>query len=281
MMPSPVPDSPGLSTYPPPCTWISTRSRFASGMFSGVSTNTLTPPITLGSDLTPNRSRSAGMSVVTSAARRATSAFHSSADFGCASQIGDSGAPIRTCAAGLAVLGTGMSRAGTCRVPASSATAGVKARTAKRVRVSGNMRVLGMSIPPPVSGLLINTSCGSQEERQAIISSCNEIASDKGLNTQPPTRGRLAVPLQSLFVISRNDQTRSRDRNLSGGLAVHLGGNALLNQLGALVEIARRPFVVLHVHPAALARRSECHRRCGRNGGPNRTGDRRGIRASG
>src|SRR4249919_3143754 len=82
-----------------------------------------TPPMTAGCDVTSNRCNNPGIGAASRRLLCAASAFHSSADFGCAFHICGGGAPISTCAAGLAVLGTGMSRAGSWRVPGESANA--------------------------------------------------------------------------------------------------------------------------------------------------------------
>src|SRR5581483_4382547 len=108
--------------------------------------NALTPAMVAGSTLTPRRWRISGNVATVSAAALATSAFHSSADFGCAFQMGESGRAITACMAGLTVSGTGISCSGTWRSAFSANDAETPA-SAMPIAASA-MRRLFMAVLP-------------------------------------------------------------------------------------------------------------------------------------
>src|SRR6516165_1844535 len=100
----------------------------------------LTPAMVVGSTLTPRRCRISGNVATVSAASLATSAFHSSADFGCAFQIGESGRAITASIAGLTVSGTGTSRSGKWRGAFSANDAEMPAASAMPIAASAMRR---------------------------------------------------------------------------------------------------------------------------------------------
>src|SRR5687768_6496770 len=90
--------------------WTRRRLRFSAGIVAGVTTWTFTPLMTVDSEVTRRRSRSAGRPRPGDGAEMV---FHSSSDAGTALQLALGGAPMTACISGLTVVGTGIVRAGT------------------------------------------------------------------------------------------------------------------------------------------------------------------------
>ena len=92
-----------------------------------------TPPITVGSIVTPNLSRMGSCAAAPRAARVATSSFHSAALLGLAFQFGTRyGAAMSARNSGLTVLGTGTLRSGTVRGPGFALAAFSRASSAAK-----------------------------------------------------------------------------------------------------------------------------------------------------
>src|SRR5262249_33285586 len=88
--------------------------RFPGGMVFGVNMYAFTPFTTMGSDLTPNRSRR-GWRFAAVRLIVAANAFHSSEVFGGVFQLSGIGVERSCCISGLTVSGVGSIRAGICR----------------------------------------------------------------------------------------------------------------------------------------------------------------------